>query len=169
MNTDRSPISAPTLLQQQHYQPIQIAWSQAGITQWWRYLRTRWGGERLRECLGSDKVERGYWQRYAGLAEGDIKRRGLGGRLTQFLSLTQWTGMSGRMTNPKTSQRTQHTHTHNSSTPWGQVPISLHHHHYTTSPVNSPPSAVFSPLALSSLPRCVLWLHFLCLSSYIKL
>lgn len=112
MNTDRSPISAPTLLQWQHYQPIQIAWSQAGITQWWRYLRTRWGGERLRECLGSDKVERGYWQRYAGLAEGDIKRRGLGGRLTQFLSLTQWTGMSGRMTNPKTSQRTQHTRTH---------------------------------------------------------
>lgn len=112
MNTDRSQISAPALLQRQHYQPIQIARSQAGITQRWRYLRTRWGGERLRECLGSDKVERGYWQRYAGLAEGDIKRRGLGGRLTQFLSLTQWTGMSGRMTNPKTSQRTQHTHTH---------------------------------------------------------
>lgn len=72
-------------------------------------------GKRLREGLGSDKVERLqtaiWWGGYG------WQRRG-GGVLTQFLSLSQWTGMLGWRTNPKNpSNCKEHTHTDSLPTP----------------------------------------------------
>lgn len=92
-NTDGSQMSALTSFQRQLYQTIQIAWSQAGITQTASYLL--WSHHR--------EEVRGVWAAVGWMeVVTAVTWRVWGRRLTHFLSLSHSTGMLGSMTNPKT-------------------------------------------------------------------
>lgn len=65
-------------------------------------LKLSWrggGGGYVWSVIKWERGGMGQW--YGGLAEGDRTRRGWARRLTDFLSLSQWTGMLGWMTNPR--------------------------------------------------------------------
>ena len=112
-------------------------------------LRTGWrGGERQREGLGSDKVERGTDSDMEGRLR--VTERGGGGHLTHFLSLSQRTGMLGWMTNPKNPNGCSiHTYTHTvHPRPADRCPF---HYIIITPPVNTPAicNLITSPLSPS--------------------
>lgn len=127
------------------------------------------------EGLGSDKVERGTDSDMEGRLR-VTERGGVGGRrLTQFLSLSQRTGMLGWMTNPKNPNgcsrhthmhmhRGTHTHTHTQfiqTLQTGAHFIILTHHQSISSISNN----FTSPFPLSRICVCIVP-QFICLHPF---